>query len=493
MSWSVPRRRLAVLASLMMAGLSCRPNDQISNANGQAPKGPPPSGGLGNLGGGNDKPDAGLVPVGVTPFPDASPLDLGGEVMEEKCAAESQTAKQVPVDLLLLVDRSGSMVDLVSPNGKSKWELATEALTAFVKDTKSAGLGVGLQYFPLVKSCAAEMDCGFPNGAATAPACAEERACVPASGVLPGLPLLCGARREPGCEAGSTCTPIGHCSDTGVPCLDLGQACPGGVATNVCTAAPRACRDSLGSYCSVPEYERLPVPLGELPAAAPALSRSLASTFPYGATPTDPAVEAGINLLKARARANPDRHEALVLVTDGLPNSCKQQPVELIASMLTAAKSAAPSIATYAIGVFGPQDIAEGQRALESWAMAGGTGTPFVLSAGDDLSQKLIDALNQIRGSALPCEYTIPKPSMGMLDWMKVNVRVTAGSTGTDLGYVGSPDKCDPVKGGWHYDIDPAVGDPQRVIMCEATCKNFKMDIRSKIELLFGCKTIIIE
>ena len=41
-----------------------------------------------------------------------------------------------------------------------------------------------------------------------------------------------------------------------------------------------------------------------------------------------------------------------------------------------AARTGALSITTYAIGVFGDMDRAEGEPALNSWAMAGGSGSP---------------------------------------------------------------------------------------------------------------------
>jgi hypothetical protein len=165
--------------------------------------------------------------------------------------------------------------------------------------------------------------------------------------------------------------------------------------------------------------------------------------------------------------------------------------------MIGDAKAGTPSISTYTIGVFAPNETMAGEATLTKWSAAGGTGTPFIVTANDDLTKKLQDALDAIRGSALPCEYTIPTPATGNLDFKKVNVHVTASSTGVkglDIGHVDDPSKCDPVKGGWYYDVDPATGGtPTRVVMCEATCKKFKMDATANIELRFGCETVIIQ
>lgn len=493
-------RSLVITALTLLSGLGCRTDTNISAA--QRPGQPPmSSAGLDPLptDAGSDGNFVPPPPMGITRFPDAGRQDTGpAPKKDEKCAAESAMAKQVAVDLLLLVDRSGSMGvtgGRVGATGKTKWEIAQSALTTFVNDPKSAGLGVGLQYFPMVTTCANDLDCGVMPNPFLPPVCSQQQACIGPTGLT--MPLqLCGTRRLNICPFGSTCMPIGRCEDSGEICTTPGQPCPGGAATNLCTPTPMTCQESNISQCSVPAYEKLAVPIGELPAAAKAIARSLAATSPQGDTPTVPAAEAGLNQLRARLAANPDHHVALVLVTDGLPNSCNPMPIPYVTSLLDTAAKATPSIETYAIGVFGASDNpTAGTSTLTDWATAGGTMTPFVLSAGDDLNQKLLEALNQIRGSALPCEYTIPTPSKGTIDYKKVNVHVTgsgAGPMGADLGYVTGADKCDAVKGGWHYDVDPATGTPARVVMCESTCKKFKMDATANIELRFGCETVVI-
>jgi len=493
MSLNPLKKGLFALVVLTTPGAGCQTNTDISSASGEKGNRPNSSTGLGDL-----KPDAGSAPHmdppnNIQPWPDASVYpDTAPTGKDEKCAAESQAAKQVPVDLLLLVDRSGSMT-YKTPGGKSKWELAQDALVAFVKDGKSAGMGVGLQYFPLLKTCQSDAECTasiFGNGS-----CMEAKGCATAAGVVMNPTLSC-ANRPTICPTGTTCVSLGRCAETGTICTNLNGNCMGGTAANRCTATPRTCRDGLTAMCQVADYERLAVPIADLPMAAPGLTLSLMSTTPSGGTPTDPAVEAALGQLRMRAMTNPGRHEALVLVTDGQPNSCNAMPIPLITRLIGEAKMGMPSIPTYAIGVFTPDEVMDGQMTLQEWSTAGGTGMPFILTAGDDLTQKLLDALNAIRGSALPCEYMIPMPAMGSLDYGKVNVHVTGsgvGPMGQDLGYVTDASKCDPVKGGWHYDVNPTTGTPTRVIMCEATCKKFKMDSTANIELRFGCQTVVIQ
>jgi hypothetical protein len=76
--------------------------------------------------------------------------------------------------------------------------------------------------------------------------------------------------------------------------------------------------------------------------------------------------------------------------------------------------------------VFGDLMRPEGEAALNSWAQAGGSNKPFVLSATEDLGQKLLDALNEIRGAALACQFLVPA-NMPRIDFGKVNLRVQSG------------------------------------------------------------------
>ncbi|HEY0712980.1 MAG TPA: hypothetical protein VGF45_09925, partial [Polyangia bacterium] len=132
--------------ALLLAGLvwvvpTCSPAPLVDaerpreGAGGAAGGGPPPGANAGGSG-------------GVAPItrPDAAPPGAA-ETSGPACAEETHEAKAVPVDLLLLVDRSGSMADRVEQGGVSKWTVAQGALTKFVRDTRSAGLGVGLQFF----------------------------------------------------------------------------------------------------------------------------------------------------------------------------------------------------------------------------------------------------------------------------------------------------------------------------------------------------------
>jgi hypothetical protein len=57
--------------------------------------------------------------------------------------------------------------------------------------------------------------------------------------------------------------------------------------------------------------------------------------------------------------------------------------------------------------------------------------------------------------------------------------------------YVVSADKCDPVAGGWYYDIDPTTGGtPTKIIMCTQTCDAFGLG--GKVDIQLGCTTELL-
>jgi len=60
------------------------------------------------------------------------------------CAKAEYEAKLRPLDLLVLLDQSGSMTE-----HEDRWTPVTSAIKHFVNATASAGMGIGLQYFPL--------------------------------------------------------------------------------------------------------------------------------------------------------------------------------------------------------------------------------------------------------------------------------------------------------------------------------------------------------
>jgi hypothetical protein len=228
-----------------------------------------------------------------------------------------------------------------------------------------------------------------------------------------------------------------------------------------------------------------------------ALTGALKGTSPEGGTPMVAAVEGTLAYMRARQAAHPERKSFLILATDGVPSFCGTtvgNPVDAVVKAVTDAHAQPAPITTYTIGVFDPMEGPAGPAAVNRVAAAGGTTAAFVLSPTSDLNQKLLAALDQIRGAALPCEFAIPPArNGGTIDFGKVNLHFHGAKGDQDVLYVGAAARCDAAKGGWYYDVDPATATPTTVKVCDATCGGFKADATATVSLGFGCKTRVIE
>jgi hypothetical protein len=405
----------------------------------------------------------------------------------EQCAEEAIKADVAPLDLVVVLDASGSMRQAVGQ--KTRWDWVVEALGKFVVDPRSAGVGVGLDVFPLIinsKPCTSENDCGGGSGTSNK-LCVQLHLCV-----APGTDLQTTRSCDPSdafCPAGSKCLPAGTCSKSGDRCLNVDQACPGGVAGNTCGMMGTVCKSPVFS-CEVGDYDQPLVPIASLPAGAAVLTERLATTKPEGDTPLLAAYQGARLHLTQYLAAHPDHKGALVVASDGAPSGCPGADVPAVVAGIAAAAKATPAIPTYAIGVLEPGDGSLGP-ALEQMAIAGGTGKPFAVTTSADFGDKFLGALNDIRGKALPCEFEIPNPAAGAIDYGKVNVRTTVQSVPVDLHYVKNADACVTTTAGWFYDTDPNVSPPKRIHLCDAVCQPLKADASAQVELRFGCRTRI--
>lgn len=88
------------------------------------------------------------------------------------------------------------------------------------------------------------------------------------------------------------------------------------------------------------------------------------------------------------------------------------------------------------------------------------------------------------------CEVAIPVPSMGTIDYGKVNVLLTGGGQSETLFHVTDAAACAP--DGWYYD-DPIA--PTKVILCPASCDAaqvlFQANDDAKVDVMFGCETVV--
>ncbi len=476
-----PLRALA-LTALAIAIPACGPHELVDAAGS--------SGGSATDGAGGPPPpgfDVGPLPDGGSSAQPGAPTrpPTSGEM----CVDEAIRSELVPLDLLLVMDASGSMNLMVG--NRSRWQLVTEALSNFMRDPRSMGLGVGFQTFPFTiheKACTSNADCGGSDSA-TGRECARPSLCI-GPGVLPATARTCDPNDAYCPDAGTRCVPSGRCSASSMRCVNLGEICPGAGPNDICDDPPLVCKLPIDS-CLAADYQRPRVPIGILPAAMPAVTQGLSAVRPAGNTPIAAAFAGATEYLQRHLADHPDRRAALVLATDASPSGCQSDDIETVAAVVAAARAGQPAISTYVIGAVSPGDAIRGSAAT-LLAQAGGTIQPFILNdSAADLGNRFLEALNAIRGSALPCELRIPRPSTGTIDFNKVNVRFTGLAGLEDLLYVADANRCDPATGGWYYDVDPASATPSTVRVCEATCRRFASEGGGTIELRFGCRTRI--
>jgi hypothetical protein len=447
----------------------------------------------------------------VAPGDAAAGIDVNAptavDTAEAVCAEESHATGLTPVDIVLLIDRGYSTdtpltkpsVDGGAPerieNNLTRWVLLREVLLDFLRDPRSAGMNVGLQFMPWVGEktvCTTDEDC--PGGMSRSGVlnCLQDKVCTG------GLPWGCfansGAVTADGCVAGERCI-TGQCSFTGHDCFDVGKPCPTKAANDMCLPRKRLCRGSSIS-CDYEKYDKLAVDFSPLPAQTAPLVERLLQTAPSGLPNIGPAVDHSLKVLKARLAdpANANHRAALVLITDNLPSvTCLPPSATLTGDLMAEALANKPSIRSYVLGVIG--DEAKNPKIVPGWtemAQKGGTTAPFIVKPDADFLTKFQSTLDEIRGLALPCEFAIPAMTSGPIDYGKVNLHWKGEAGEQEVPYVASAQRCDANKGGWYYDVDPAAevgATPSRVVACPTTCQRFKADSKASVDLRYGCKT----
>jgi hypothetical protein len=227
------------------------------------------------------------------------------------------------------------------------------------------------------------------------------------------------------------------------------------------------------------------VPIATLPDAAPALVASIDAQMPNGQTPTGPALSGAIEQARTYAGEHPDHAVVAVLATDGLPTRCEPLEIADISGVASAAVAGSPSVRTFVIGVFGPEDTGAPAN-LDAIAVGGGTDAAFIVDTSQNVSEQFLAALAEIRGTSLGCEFQIPAPTTGeRLDYGLVNVDFTQGMTKTRLYKVSGVTACG-ADGGWYYDDEAT---PTRIILCPASCVTAEGATDASVEIQLGCKT----
>lgn len=235
----------------------------------------------GNPSGGGDTGEGGL-------FGGTNSSGSGGPVPDSGCAATQSKAQQVPLDMYIMLDKSGSMSE--AAGNATRWEAVTAALKAFVEQPEAAGIGVGIQYFGLPPSnsqcpasCATDADCG-----------------------------ACG------------------------PCVPFIGVCFGSAAA--------------GDSCDAADYAKPEVEIAPLPGVAQAIITSMGGHQPTTGTPTSAALQGAINHAKDWGTQHPDHVVVTVLATDGNPEACDTNLANINA-IAASGVNGVPKILTFVVGV----------------------------------------------------------------------------------------------------------------------------------------------
>jgi hypothetical protein len=287
------------------------------------------------------------------------------------------------------------------------------------------------------------------------------------------------------------CVEVAQCSEVALDCYPAGSEC--GEELGTCTAwgGPSICLHP--SSCAVSDYASPDVAIAPLDRNAVALLDSLADEEPDGPfTTTGPAVRGAIQHARDYAEEHPGHTVAVVLATDGIPSEgeCEPDDIASIAAIVTQGRIGKPPVRTFVIGIFGQGDQGAFDN-LNAIATAGGYPAFLVDSDSDEVTATFREALTEIRGAALTCEFKVPPSEDGeALDYGLVNVTSSNGDDSVRLGYMGKPTDCDE-EGGWYYDVNPSAGVPSRIVLCPASCDGLQGAAQNSLRIEVGCATVV--
>jgi hypothetical protein len=314
----------------------------------------------------------------------------GGPVYDAPaCATSNVKADQVPLDLYIMLDQSGSMSDSVSGGG-TKWSAVTSALDTFVTQPGLSGVAVGLQYF----------------------------------GVPPG--------------GGGTCSVLTCNVDA-----DCGAAACGPCIANLCTGFLSGGTDS----CTASDYAMPSVEISPLPGVASQIQSSISMHSPTTGTPTSAALQGAVDHAKSWATSHAGDAVAVIFATDGDPSECDTD-LSHINAIASAAFTGTPKVPTFVIGVGPSLSALNGIAAAGGTTQAflvdtGGNVNQQFLAAMNAIRHAALGCVYQI---------PVPSGG-GTPDYNTVNVVFTpSGGPSRTFPYVMSQANCPASGDGWYYD-----------------------------------------
>jgi hypothetical protein len=234
--------------------------------------------------------------------------------------------------------------------------------------------------------------------------------------------------------------------------------------------------------CDSGEYEDMEAEIALLPGAATAINTAIDGQDPEGQTPTVPSLTGAVAHAQDWEATHPDHAVVIVYATDGYPMGCGNNNTIDNAADIAAGAYDDDGIRTYVLGV-GPN-----LDDLDRIAQSGGTTTAFHIDTNSaNVTEELAAAFNEIRMDvAVECTYNLPDPPAGeQLDLMRVNVTYTNGSGNeTTVGFNGDANCTE----GWQY-----ANNNTQIVLCGSTCDMVKADNAARIDVAFGCSTVIVD
>jgi hypothetical protein len=434
----------------------------------------------------------------------AVPVDDGtnGAVgLDRECQRDVYEAKPVELNLLLLVDLSGSMLGKVdSESLDTQWDAVRGAIRAFVDSPDADGLGISITYYPVLEE----------RTACTSNAmCDDGTPCITAVCAIPtllGYSFPCESNAdcplqlelEDGSLLNDECVLPYSCTNYPLQFCLVDENCPNGDTCDE-EAGPIGACPGVNS-CAVEDYATPAVPLQVLPNGRDALLDSLNASYVdfFSATPTHVALEGAFEQVQRWREANPEKRSVVVLATDGVPEGCETilAPDAAVTTLDVLQTGAADDVPTFVIGVLPEDDdeidglaaqIALQTESLEAMATAGATQAPILVRANVNTTQAFLSALDQVRTVALPCDYDLPSNAS---DFNRVNVELTASGDVNALPKVDNRAACEGA--GWYYDSDETAADddPKRVVLCPSSCDAAKQPTAERVDVVLGCPTI---
>jgi Mg-chelatase subunit ChlD len=402
----------------------------------------------------------------------------------DDCTSVSATAEVAQLDVFIIMDSSRSM-EFETADGTTKWAAVRTALESFLLDADSRGLGVAISFFPEIDPNVPEL-CS-DDASCNVGACAQFKVCLPDAGIECKTDADCSAAGAPM----DTCEPFGFCAgDSSVGCLMNGTDYCG--ILGPCFAG--YCENHYACSASA-YYSGSALDVGILPGAAGKVLQAVDSRIPDGSTPTLPALAGTHDRVADYAAGHPGDKPIVLLATDGLPTVCDpaldsdtpELGIEHLANV--AAAGAFNGVQTFVIGVFAPDEQEEAIKNLDTIAAGGQTKSAFVISTSEDVTDRFLEALNDVRKTAKGCEFAIPQGGSAPADANRLRVHITPpGGSLIEIPRRSSIGACDPQTGGFTFDKDPAGPvKPGRIILCPQSCALFGSAPERTIDISVSC------